>query len=488
MNRNILLLIVTAGLIFFNAGCTSQESTDEQAPIENADVEKIDAPATDARTAGVADTTATTADDKSLEASLDEPTVSTAATTAPAPATPPAEVATAPAPVAPAESAPATPPTMDDSSLNLGDAPAPATDVAAATEAPAPAVEAPAAASTELTETPVTDTAATAAMNTSTEVSASPVAAKSSGGGAIKKVATTVPYQNKDGGWVNTIYIVRPKEKLADISQKIFGADKTADLKKIAENKYLKSRAVKAGDKIYYVSPNRPEDASKTMLYFEDMGMVPETYVAKKGESLRKVAKELLGYDNAWKELWSSNSIESKTSLKDGETLRYWKSTDAVAAAATPPPATLVDASQAPVPTAQTAPPQALPPPPADANAAMPPPPPADAAAATATPPPAPNVAAAPPPPPPPADDAAAASPPPPAPADDAAAAPAAGVAKKAKVNLDEEAANEESPGGLDTETLASMGALGVLVALLAFVIIRKKKQKSQMNNLEMNA
>jgi LPXTG-motif cell wall-anchored protein len=35
---------------------------------------------------------------------------------------------------------------------------------------------------------------------------------------------------------------------------------------------------------------------------------------------------------------------------------------------------------------------------------------------------------------------------------------------------------------------LMSMGALGVLLGLLAFVIIRKRKQKSQMNNLEMNA
>jgi hypothetical protein len=483
MKRNTLLLILTAGLIFLNAGCTSQESQEEQTPIENADVEKIDSPVDgDAIAAEPLGDAPAADDDKSLEASLDEPTVSTTvAESAPAPA-PEGEV-------------PPAPPTMDESSLNLGDAPAPAADVAAATEAPPaetpppPAVEAPAAPA-ELTETPVTDTASAPMFETSPEpVAASPVSSKPSGG-AIKKVASTVPYQAKDGGWVNTVYIARPKEKLVDISQKIFGADKTADLKKIAENSYLKSRAVRPGDKIYYVSPNRPDDSSKTMLYFEDMGMVPETYVARKGESLRKVAKELLGYDNAWKELWTSNSIESKTSLKDGETLRYWKATDAFAAQA---PATLVDSSQAPIPTAQTAPPEPLPPPPADANAAMPPPPmdatapPVDATAppVDATAPPT-DVAAAPPPPPPPADDASLAPPPPPV--DDVAAAPVEDEARKPKVNLDEEAANEEGAGGLDTETLASMGALGVLVALLAFVIIRKKKQKSQMNNLEMNA
>lgn len=480
MKKNILLLIVTAGLVLFNAGCTSQEPTDENAPIENADVEKIDAPAaTDTVTATATEPSgASTADDKSLEASLDEPAAVTPTATDAA--------AAAPAPAAPADAA-ATP-TMDDNSLSLNDAPPPATDVAAATEAPPPAVEAPAAPA-DLTETPVTDPAATAALESSTEkVKASPTSSKS-GGPAVKKISATTPYQSKEGGWVNTVYIARPKEKLADISQKIFAADKTADLKKIAENSFLKSRPVKAGDKIYYVSPNRPDDSAKTMLYQEDMGMVPETYVAKKGESLRKVAKELLGYDNAWKEVWASNSIESKTSLKDGETIRYWKAGDAMAASAPAAPPALVDSSQAPVPTAQTAPPSALPPPPADANANMPPPPaPPEAAAATAAapPPPAPDTAAAPPPPPPPADESAAAPPPPPA--NEAATADGKAVAKK-KVNLDDEAAkDEEGGGGLDTETLASMAALGVLVALLAFVIIRKKKQKSQMNNLEMNA
>ena len=214
MKRNILLLIVAAGLIFVNSGCTSQESQDEEAPIENADVEQIDAPAIDGADS-LAATTETppaeaTADDKSLEASLDEPTVTTSESTAEAPApdaTPTPEVSAAP--------------TMDDSSLNLGDSPAPATDVAAATEAPPPSTMDTG--STELTETPVTDPMATAGFTEAPpeKVAASPTSSAKSSGSGIKKVSATNPYQAKDGGWVNTVYIARPKEKLADISQKI---------------------------------------------------------------------------------------------------------------------------------------------------------------------------------------------------------------------------------------------------------------------------
>lgn len=294
-----------------------------------------------------------------------------------------------------------------------------------------------------------------------------------------------MPYQHKDGGWVNTVYVARPKEKLVDISMKIFGTDKTADLKKIAENSFLKSRSIKAGDKIYYVSPNRPDDSTKTIIYYEDIGMVPETYVAKKDYNLRAVAKNLLNYDDAWKEVWTSNALQSKVTMKDGEILRYWKepstmssmnsgATETVAAAAPAQPETtanLIDASQA-----QQEMPQ-LPPPP-DASASLPPPPteqPANleqnmAATAAAEPMPEP-----PPPPPPPVDE-------------DMAAAP------KQKVNLDEAAEMEDEGTGMD-DTMMSMGALGILVALLAFIIIKKKKQKAaamaaaQMSdNLEVNA
>ena len=455
MTKKLLFLVAVSGLIFANNGCTSKKADDGEQVVENADIEKIDA-----------DGMGTPPADASLESALGEtPTPSDASASAA--------------------------PTIDDASLNLDTAAEtpPATANAPDTLTPALDTAAPPA----ITETPLpptdattVDTAALAASLGTNETASPPsgsggstsgVTTSKPAGSSIKKVSATTPYQGKDGAWINTVYIARPKEKLVDISMKIFGTDKTKELKKIAENSFLKSRAPKAGDKIYYTSPNRPDDSAKTMLYYEDMGMVPEIYVAKKGESLKKVSKELLGYDNAWREVWASNGVESKTALKDGETLRYWKFADgATAAAPAVGTATLVDATQAPPPTAQVEPPAALPPPPTDANANLPPPPDTNAAAAAT----AGTDANAGLPPPPPADLA----PPPPPPPD---AAATAGEPKK-KINLDDAAAAEEgATGPVDSDTMMSIGALGVLLAMMAFVIIRKKKQKAQMMG-EMNA
>jgi hypothetical protein len=482
MTKKLIVLIAVAGLVF--SGCTSKKADEEPQTVETADVAKIEGDGS----AGL--NTGAQATDPSLEAALGTDSATTTTT----------EPTDTPAP------------TIDDASLNQtpavtdlgGGATTTETTTMTTQEGSAPPVVDTTTTTTvtdtgspmdmgsssgELTETPITDPDVVAATiseskqhksshkthHDSGNVSASPVTTAHmamGGGGGMKKIAMTTPYQSKDGAWINTVYVARPKEKLADISMKIFGTDKSADLKKIAENKFLKSRSVKAGDKIFYTSPNRPDDSSKTLIYYEDMGMVPETYVAKKGESLKKVSKNLLGYDNAWKEMWASNGLESKTSLKDGETLRYWKDTGSTMAAAEAPPtstggATLVDSTPAGTPP----PSNALPPPPEGADANMPPPPPADANAAAAGAPPADaNL-----PPPPPSD----LTPPPPPPPDAVAAAPAP------KKNL-EEATAEEGGTGLDSDTMMSMGALGVLVALLAFVIIRKKKQKAaaaQMNN-----
>lgn len=492
MKKNILVLLLAAGMIVFNNGCTSSETPSDEQAIENADAEKIETidegelgtpneslelaeettPAEAAPTEAAAAPSAE--DDASLEAALNEPSTDSA----PAPEAAPTE---APAPVVADTTST---PTIDETSLSTTtEAPA-VTDAQLAPDASMPPVEDPSL-SAPLTETPLVDSSSSASSMpafSSSSVEPTPVTT-SKPAAPLKKVSEFTPYQDKNGGWVNTIYVARPSEKLADISMKIFGADKSKELKAISENRYLKSRSPRGGDKIYYVSPNRPDDATRTISYYEDMGMIPETYVAKDGESLKKVAKNLLGYDNAWKEIWSTNSIESKTKLKDGETLRYWKSATGEVMAATPPsPPPTADLGGAtvtetpPTATATTTPPAttdtaaadtSLPPPPADAAATMPPPP-ADATAAA-------------PPPPPPVEDTAAA---PPAPIDETAAAATTEEGGQAK--LEEAAAEEEE--GLNDDAMMSMAALGVLVALLAFVIIRKKKQKTQMNNLEMNA
>lgn len=485
LRRSLFLLAVT-GLIFANSGCTSKKAEDQQV-IENADAEKIEAESADI--SGDAEAT-----DLSLEADLGE-TASTVSTETP----PPAATTDTPA-VA----------TLDDSSLDAEEKGASTTEAtpleplpeeaapaitADAEVAPVPVEILPTTADSMATKdepvsefpneavqpTPV-DAGATVAVDASTAVDTggamAEVAAKPSSSGTLKKVATTTPYQGKDGGWINTVYVARPKETLSNISLKIYGTDKSKELKKIAENSYLKSRSAKAGDKIYYVSPNRPDDSTKTMLYQEDMGMIPETYVAKKGDNLRKISKELLGYDGAWKEIWTSNSVESKTALNDGETLRYWKADSSASTAGSASDmasstqesgsANLVDASQvqAGMPDSSQLPaPASMEPPPPPVDTAM-----ADSAAMELPPPPA---ELAPPP------------PPPPPPPDEMAAEPV-----KKKINLDEAAA-EETDGGLDSDTMTSMGALGVLVALLAIVIIRKRKQKAnamQMVDDQMNA
>lgn len=493
MTKHLLFLVAAAGLIFANSGCTSKKADDDQQIVENADVEKIEADGLDLSTemtepsldaaptesldAAIANENALTIDDSSLsmDAAVTPTEVATTTTTTETPETAP--VLDAAPPIIETSMDQAEPAVTDTTSL------AATGDAAAITETP-------------IVDAPITETAAatepSASETTYDPYASTEVTTPKPAGGVLKKIGETMPYQGKDGGWVNTVYVARPNEKLADISTKIFGSDKSKELKKIAENSYLKYRSVKAGDKIYYVSPNRPDDSAKTMVYFEDMGMVPETYVAKKGDNLRKVAKELLGYDKAWVEVWTSNGIESKKSLKDGDTIRYWKTQDSAMTAMASAPATtepsgaatLVDATQAPAATAQTMPPVgdasgALPPPPADANANLPSPP-EDAMAAAETRATADAMAPADPGLPPPSELA---PPPPPPPPDIAAAEPAQ------KVNLDEAAAEEEEVGGLDSDTMMSMGALGVLVALMAFVIIRKKKQKaSQMMNSEMNA
>lgn len=503
MIKKTVFLLAATGLVFVNSGCTSQKTEDETQLIETADVDKIEG-------------------DLELPEIQNDPALDMAFTETPLTETPIIEGT---------NSIDGTLTTTETTTVTTIDGYAPPVVETTTTYTETPITETqidtsyltetPVATNTtttysssydsdELTETPITDPAVVAATLQAAEKRATKSAAKksststvrsstkSSGStakastGGLKKVALTTPYQGADGGWINTVYVVRPKETLTDISMKIFASDRSADLKKIGENSFLKSRAPRVGDKIYYSSPNRPDDSSRTLLYQEDMGLVPETYVAKKGDNLKKVSKELLGFDNAWKEVWTSNSVESQASLKEGELLRYWVEAPTMAATLPPPlppptsGASLVDPSQMPDSAGLGT---ALPPPPADANANLPPPP-----AGTEMPPMGtdgmdPMAAGGVdsfPPPPPPMDEVAELPPPPPA-EEPQEAAP------RKKINLDEEVASEE--GGLDSDTMMSLGALGVLVALLALVIIRRKKQKAaqlqaeqEQQNNEMNA
>lgn len=313
------------------------------------------------------------------------------------------------------------------------------------------------------------------------EEAPAPVVVKSTSKKSVVKMSEQSPYAFNDG-FVNTVYFVRPKEKLKDISQKIYGADKTKELKQI--NKFLKARQPRAGDQILYVSPNRPTDSSRMISYFEDNGMVPETYVAQKGDNLKKVSKKLLGYEKAWQEVWITNSIDSQSKLNEGETIKFWKSTESIAAKpaapTTPSEGANVITSTQELPSAPPAPDMAaqdtsslppppgseLPPPPAPDQMAMNnelPPPPADPGSDA-------NL------PPPPADDMAAQSDLPPAPPADEEVKPDDVAATTSGEMIDEEGEGT----ALDSNTYAMLGLVVILLAALALVIMRKKKKAAE--------
>lgn len=293
------------------------------------------------------------------------------------------------------------------------------------------------------------------------------------------KPAVVVEYKKMEttpwvvgGKMMNSVYFARPNDTLESVAEKIYG-DKTKvkELKKA--NKSVAKRNLRAGDKIYYNSPTRTEDSSQIITYYADKGMPPLTYTTKEGDNLRKVAKELLGFKDAWKEVWASNSFESNRKLDPGIEIKYWK--EEVSA---PAPTTLAENNPVtpPMPTKDVPPPPTVaempppPPPPAD----IPPPPPPPNMASNDFPPPPPPPVDVPPPPPPP-DIANNDLPPPPPPQNPT---PAIGNNKPAS------ASSEGGPhlvAGMDEETLyMAIGGAVVLLAVAVFIVRRKNKQREQ--------
>ena len=139
----------------------------------------------------------------------------------------------------------------------------------------------------------------------------------------LKKIIST-PYQ-KAGFLVNAVYIAREGDSIRELSQNIFGSDQSQQL--IAINPHIARRvsALKVGDKIYYESPQRPGDSSRLLFYFEDIGASPQVYSASAGENIRTIAYQLLGHKDSWKELWAVNpEVQSKGVLENPVQLKYW--------------------------------------------------------------------------------------------------------------------------------------------------------------------
>lgn len=169
----------------------------------------------------------------------------------------------------------------------------------------------------------------------------------------VRKIAS-VPI-SKNGRLLNAVYIGRPGDTVEAISQKIFKGDHTSDI--VADNPWL-SDGIKVGEKLYYNSPIRPQDNTAVMTYYEELSVPQQTYVSKEGDNIRAVSAGLLGYPDAWKEIWATNStVDSKDEIPSGTALRYWKD-DAGAAMPAPvlaqestapggDPSEMVDPSQA---------------------------------------------------------------------------------------------------------------------------------------------
>jgi hypothetical protein len=281
------------------------------------------------------------------------------------------------------------------------------------------------------------------------------------------------------GKWLNTVYFARPGDTLKKISQNIYGEDRTSALK--AGNPTYKSRDTRPGDKIYYNSPKRPDDSERVLTYHEDNGITPESYTAKAGDNIRSVSKKLLGYGEAWKEVWASNTVESKGEIPEGTELRYW------AAAPTNPNAGMMNAENSAPPEMPAAPPSEVPPAPdvSGMENQMPPPPSQDMAGDFPPPPPPPSDATMndlPPPPPPVSPESMAGSdlPPPPPPVDDASMPPPPPPPVAASTEE-----GGESPGAemaFDEDTMMTLGvAAFAALALVGLIIVRKKRKQKEL-------
>ena len=304
---------------------------------------------------------------------------------------------------------------------------------------------------------------------------------------SLKKVQDT-PF-HEGGQLLNAVYVARKGDNYSKIAKNIYGDKKKAsDLK--AANPTISS--VNVGDKIYYNSPVRPTDDAMMKNFYEDTGAQPEVYVAKEGDDLKKVAKNILGNKNAWKELWVTNKdLESKGKLTAGTEIHYWKGSTTVASSmgdqskpekhSETASAGLGGANQPP----EQFPPageQLPPPPPPGNNMAMNnppppaeqlPPPPSDMGPPTGINPPigaaGTTVTEAPPPPPP-----AEMAPPPPPPMEQAPPPPPVQKGPKHEVAAEQGFSNDDMMMGL--------AAAGILAAgIAAIMVIRKRRQQKEM-------
>lgn len=137
----------------------------------------------------------------------------------------------------------------------------------------------------------------------------------------VQKMASA-PF-TRSGILLNTLYIVREGDTLNSIKDKIYGQGSSANLQQL--NPTLKANNLKVGEKVYYNSPNRPNDSSRMMFYYDDVGAQAQYYEIAAGQSIRKVSQDLLGHPRSWMEIWATNpDVESKWNVSRSHNLRYF--------------------------------------------------------------------------------------------------------------------------------------------------------------------
>lgn len=463
MMRKIVILLACLGLAFQQTSCTSNDSqadSEVAADVDSADLEQLESEGgeiVDGESLG---------DSQLPEEALGEASGTDEAKNAPPDApgfaespgdesAPPPKIAEAPQPEEPMSEIPSEAPAGSDSLPPDPFAPS----AASLSQTEKPKAEEPMSTGSSLS------TGMESASSNTTYVDSEPAVKKASA--PLQKIASTPWKVGKT--WFNAVYFARPGDSLASISQMIYGANKTKELKK--GNPLFNSRDVRPGDKVYYNSPNRPTDSSSLLTYYEDNGMAPEIYVAQPGDNIRKISKNLLGYEGAWKEIWASNPVESKGALEEGAQLKFWKG-NAVAAAPKPKAQenTAMNQQMEAVPPAQL-PSEVVPPPsmgepmppPSQAQAEIPPPPPMQE-----------QMADIPPPPPPDSSGAEQMPPPPPVQAINSPSGEGEAI---------EEGAEGESSG---QDMTVALGVVGLAAAGLAALIVMRKKRKQK--ELDMQA
>jgi hypothetical protein len=130
------------------------------------------------------------------------------------------------------------------------------------------------------------------------------------------------PYR-QNGILLNALYIVREGENFKTIGEKIYGQGSASNLAKL--NPFLNPRRLKVGEKVYYNSPNRPNDENSMLFYYDDIGRTPQYRQVEVGENIRDVSQKLLGHPRSWMEIWATNpEVVSKATVERAYRVKYF--------------------------------------------------------------------------------------------------------------------------------------------------------------------